>query len=117
MYESAKLIRTEKLKLRIISRLNNILILLQNVTFIYTTPQHLNPDIRKLNIWKTLALDRNVVDTADITLCFTTIGEPLRMYYEYFNILTGAQKSFRGHQRARGYTACGPWLVGTSPIT
>jgi hypothetical protein len=74
------------------------LILLQNVTIIHTTAEHLSSDTRKLNIWKTLALDTNAVHTADIT----TIEEPIRNYYGHFNILTGTQKSFRDHQRARG---------------
>jgi hypothetical protein len=68
MYQSTKLLRTEILRLGIISRLHNILILLQNVTIIYTTPKHLTSDIRKLHICKTLALDRKVVDTVP-SLC------------------------------------------------
>jgi hypothetical protein len=63
---------------------------------IYTGTPQLVTSEHILNTWNTLAMDGDCIHRAEVIRCFA-IMEP-RNYREYFKILMGSQKSFRGHK-------------------
>jgi hypothetical protein len=71
-----------------------------NLAFAFTFHSY-NSTLRRH--FNSSALDRDSIQTAEITICLGIISEQLRNYYEYLKFPAGSQNSCQGHQVACGH--------------